>query len=197
MEILLTSAERATKTIPEEADVAAADSRLLHLWETKARMQERLRSRRGNRGLRRRIAQISREQGIESHADRITRQQWQDTCDGFDGQPNVPKTWNILRHLLDPEGSKTTQRNKMCEIIRRHEGGEDDLVEEIRKRYIGDNLPRQPTEYKGAKNDALDADITEVEVFETLRGLKTKSAPGPYPSPIRCCVTSATRPLRA
>ncbi|KAG0413670.1 hypothetical protein HPB47_009191 [Ixodes persulcatus] len=171
-----TTEKRAIKTIPKEADVAAADSRLLHLWETKARMQERLRSRRGSLGPRQRIAQTNRE--IESHADRITRQQWQHMCDGFDGELNVPKTWNILRHLLDLEGSKTVQRNKMCEIICWHEGAEDDFVKDIRKRYIGDNLPRQPTEYNGAENDALNAGITEVEVFESLRGLKTKSAPG-------------------
>ena len=36
MECLLATAERTTKVIPEEADVAAADSRLLHLWEAKA-----------------------------------------------------------------------------------------------------------------------------------------------------------------
>ncbi|KAG0422028.1 hypothetical protein HPB47_002120 [Ixodes persulcatus] len=177
MECLLATAERTTKVIPEEADVAAADSRLLHLWEAKASLQERQRTQRINRSLRRRIAQLSRT--IETYADQVTRQQWQDTCDGFDGQPNVPKTWNILRYLLDPDGCKTAQRSKMCEIIRSHKGDEDDLVEKIRKRYIGDNPPRTPTTYGGADNEVLDADISEFEVAETLRDLKTKSAPGP------------------
>ncbi|KAG0424050.1 hypothetical protein HPB47_000195 [Ixodes persulcatus] len=177
MECLLATAERTTKVIPEEADVAAADSRLLDLWEAKASLQERQRTQRNNRSLRRRIAQLNRT--IETYADQVTRQQWQDTCDGFDGQPNVPKTWNILRHLLDPDGCKTAQRSKMCEIIRSHKGDEDDLVEEIRKRYIGDNPPRTPTTYGGADNEVLDADISEFEVAETLRDLKTKSAPGP------------------
>ncbi|KAG0433116.1 hypothetical protein HPB47_020203, partial [Ixodes persulcatus] len=169
--------DRTTKVIPEEADVAAADSRLLHLWKAKASLHERQRTQRNNRSLRRRIAQLSRT--IETYADQVTRQQWQDTCDGFDGQPNVPKTWNILRHLLDPDGCKTAQRSKMCEMIRSHKGDEDDLVEEIRKRYIGDNPPRTPTTYGGADNEVLDADISEFEVAETLRDLKTKSAPGP------------------
>ncbi|KAG0424356.1 hypothetical protein HPB47_028435 [Ixodes persulcatus] len=145
MECLLATAERTTKVIPEEADVAAADSRLLHLWEAKASLQERQRTQRNNRSLRRRIAQLSRT--IETYADQVTRQQWQDTCDGFGGQPNVRKTWNILLHLLDMDGCKTAQRSKMCEIIRSHKGDEDDVVEEIRKRYIGDNPPRTPTTY--------------------------------------------------
>ncbi|KAG0410314.1 hypothetical protein HPB47_012579 [Ixodes persulcatus] len=158
MECLLTTAERTTKVIPKKADVAAADSRLLHLWEAKASLQDRT---------------------IETYADQVTRQQWQDSCDGFDGQPNVPKTWNIQLHLLNPDGCKTAQRSKMCEMIQSHKGDEGDLLEEIRKRYIGDNPPRTPTTYGGADNEVLDADISEFEVAETLRDLKTNSAPGP------------------
>ncbi|KAG0429210.1 hypothetical protein HPB47_023854, partial [Ixodes persulcatus] len=109
-ESLRAVAERATKVVPEKANVAVADSRLLHLWEAKAKLEQRLRTQKGNRSLRRRRAQLSRT--IEAHANQVTSQQWQDTCDGFDGQPNVPRTWNILRHLFDPEGNKTAQRNK-------------------------------------------------------------------------------------
>ncbi|KAG0424684.1 hypothetical protein HPB47_028093 [Ixodes persulcatus] len=136
MEGLKACAERATKVILEGANLEAVDSRLLHLWEAKSSMQKRLRNQKGNRNLRRRIAKLSTE--IETRADKVTNQQWQDTCYGFDSQPNVPSSWNVLRHLLDPEGSKTAQRNKMSEIIRRHKGSADDLFEEIRRRYIGD-----------------------------------------------------------
>ncbi|KAM7308029.1 hypothetical protein ISCGN_011664 [Ixodes scapularis] len=70
-------------------------------------------------------------------------------------------------------------RNKLCEIIRRHEGGEADLVEDVRKRYIGDYPRRQLTTYRGEPNALLDEEITEYEVADVIRGLKTKSAPGP------------------
>ncbi|KAG0444368.1 hypothetical protein HPB47_013870 [Ixodes persulcatus] len=136
---------KATEVILEEAKVEAADSRLSHLWEANSRMQKRLGTQKRKRHLRRRIAKLSRE--IETHTDNVTNQRLQGTLDGFDSQPNVPRTWNILRHLLGPEGSKTAQRKKLSEFIGRHEVGADDLVEEIRRRCIGDSPPRIPTWY--------------------------------------------------
>ncbi|KAM7306314.1 hypothetical protein ISCGN_010045 [Ixodes scapularis] len=61
----------------------------------------------------------------------------------------------------------------------RHEGGEADLEENVRKRYIGNYPRRQLTTYRGEANALLDEDITEYEVADVIRGLKTKSAPGP------------------
>ncbi|KAG0420833.1 hypothetical protein HPB47_003257 [Ixodes persulcatus] len=66
----------------------------------------------------------------------------------------------------------------MCKIIRNHNDEKNGLVEEFRKRYIGDNPPGKPTNYGGVDNEVLDADISEFEVAETQRGLKTKCAPG-------------------
>lgn len=139
-EELRVCSEHATKTLPEEANMLTADSKLLHMWEAKSSMQRRLRIQRHNRNLRRKIAKLSKEN--EAHASKITRQQWQDSCDGFDHQLGAPKTWNIFRHLLDPDGTKTAQKNKISEILRRHEGSEDDLMKEIRKRYLRDSPPR-------------------------------------------------------
>ncbi|KAG0409934.1 hypothetical protein HPB47_012940 [Ixodes persulcatus] len=177
-EELRACAESATKTVPEEANMLTAGSKLLHMWEAKSSMQRRLRIQRHNRNLRRKIAKLSKE--IDAHANKIRRQQWQDSCDGLDHQLGAPKTWNILRHLLDPDGTKTAQKNKMSEILRRHEGTEDDLMKEIRKRYLGDSPPRDSTEYDGERNAALDVPITEAEVREVLLRLKTKSSPGPH-----------------
>ncbi|KAG0421872.1 hypothetical protein HPB47_002267 [Ixodes persulcatus] len=98
-------AEPATKPVPEEANVLTADSKLVQMWEAKSSMQGSLRIQRHNRNLRRKIAKLSKE--IEAHANKIMRQQWQDSCDGFGRQLGAPKTWNILRHLLDPDGTKT------------------------------------------------------------------------------------------
>ncbi|KAG0416805.1 hypothetical protein HPB47_006119 [Ixodes persulcatus] len=148
-------------------------------------MQRRLRIQRHNRNLRRKIAKLSKE--IEAHANKITRQQWQDSCNGFEHQLGAPKAWTVLRHLLDPDGTKTAQKNKMSEILRRHEGTEDDLMEEIRKskKYIGDSPLRAPTEYDGERNAALDVPITEAEVREVLLKL------------LKCCAIWGTESLPA
>ncbi|KAG0428880.1 hypothetical protein HPB47_024152 [Ixodes persulcatus] len=107
--------EHVTKTVPDEENVLTADSKLLRMWEAKASRQRRLRIQRHSRNLRRKIAKLTKE--TEAHANKITRQQWQDSCDGFVHQLGAPKTWNILRHLLDPDGTKTAQKNKMSEIL--------------------------------------------------------------------------------
>lgn len=172
-----TTAGHATEVIPEDGGFDAADSRLLHLWEAKTQLETRLLTQKKNRSLRRRIAQLSRT--IEAHAEHVCQQQWQDLCDSFDGQPNVPKTWNIIRHLLDPEGNKAAQHNRMCEIVRRSGISEEDLIDQVRQRYLGDTLPRSPTIYAGSPNEVLDADFTTFEVIAAIRDLKTKSAPGP------------------
>ncbi|KAG0419271.1 hypothetical protein HPB47_004234 [Ixodes persulcatus] len=171
-----TTADYASKVIPEDGGFDAADSRLIHLWEAKTHLETRLLTQK-NRLLRRRIAQLSRT--IEKHAEHICQQQWQDLCDSFGGQPNVPKTWNIIRHLLDPEGNKAAQHNRMCEIVRRSGKSEEDPIDLVRQRYLGDTKSRSPTIYAGSPNEVLDADFTTFEVTAAVRDLKTKSAPGP------------------
>lgn len=176
-ECVKAAAKRATKIIPEEANLTTADSRLLHLWEAKHQLELRLHTQRKNRSLRRRIAQLSRT--IEAHANQVTLQQWQDTCDSFDRQPNVPKTWSIIRHLLDPEGNKAAQNNRMSEIVRRNGKDGKDLVDQVRKTYLGNYPRRTPSSYGGAENELLDEDLCTHEVMEAIRNLKVKSAPGP------------------
>ncbi|KAG0436642.1 hypothetical protein HPB47_017845 [Ixodes persulcatus] len=51
-EELRACAESATKTVPEEANMLTAGSKVLHMWEAKSSMQRRLRIQRHNRNLR-------------------------------------------------------------------------------------------------------------------------------------------------
>ncbi|KAG0414931.1 hypothetical protein HPB47_007902, partial [Ixodes persulcatus] len=106
--------KQATKEIPEEAGLEAADSKLLHLWEARNSLQEKWRRQRLNRNLRRKIARLDRD--IEDHANRLARQQWESTCSSMEGQLGLRKTWNLLRCLLDPDSSKTLQRQNLNKI---------------------------------------------------------------------------------
>ncbi|XP_042150155.1 uncharacterized protein LOC121838145 [Ixodes scapularis] len=135
----------ATRNIPEEANLTAADSRLLHLWEMKTNLEARLRRKKGNRRLRKRIATLYKT--IESHATYLTTKQWEDTCNEFEGAPNTPKTWNILRHLLDPGQSRTTVRNQMECILNSFKGDGNELVQEVQNKYIGRAPPTPAMEY--------------------------------------------------
>ncbi|KAG0415320.1 hypothetical protein HPB47_007506 [Ixodes persulcatus] len=133
----------ATRNIPEKANLTAADSRLLHLWEMKTNLQARLRRQKGNRA------------------------------------PNTPKTWNILRHLLDPGQSRTTVRNQMECILNSFKGDGKELVQAAQNKYIGRAPPTPPMEYTGQPNPTLDEEFRPFEVMAAIRELKTRTAPGP------------------
>ncbi|KAG0433534.1 hypothetical protein HPB47_019839 [Ixodes persulcatus] len=59
-EELRACAESATKTVPEEANMLTADSKLLHMWEAKSSMQRRLRIQRHNR----QVKTLKEEEGV-------------------------------------------------------------------------------------------------------------------------------------
>lgn len=120
VENLKADASTNTHTIPEEANLEQADSRLLHLWEAKASLRKRLEKNKGSRALRRKISQIQNE--IENHAAIVTAQQWYSLCTQMDGSMNAARTWNILRHLLDDTKSKTFQKQELAKLLHQYEG---------------------------------------------------------------------------
>ncbi|XP_077539808.1 uncharacterized protein LOC144152414 [Haemaphysalis longicornis] len=176
VEQLHTHARKATKTIPEEAELQEADTKLLHMWEAKQSLQRRLSKQKLNRNLRRRIAYLNRE--IEEYANELTRQNWYSTCNRMDSEMGLGKTWNILRYLIDSQECKTTQRHNLSKIIHDYPRSDKDLLEEIKNRYIGSNPKENLKPYEGTPNPELDRPITTAEVWEAIQDLRTKSAPG-------------------
>lgn len=56
----------------------------------------------------------------------------------MDCEIGLRKTWNILRCLIDPENSKTTQRNNISILLHKFQGTNTELLKAIQDRYIGD-----------------------------------------------------------
>lgn len=166
-----------TKTIPEEAGLEQTDARLLHMWEAKEGLQRRLAKQKYNRSLRRRLARLNKE--IEDYANHLAQQTWHNRCDEMDRQMGLAKTWNTLRYLIDPQMSKTTQKQNLSKIIHKFEGSDEELVREIRNRYVGNDPRVKLKDYEGPSNPKLDEPITLTEVRGAIQALRTKSAPGP------------------
>lgn len=179
IEQLQEDARVATKTIPQEADLQQADARLLHMWEAKNSLHKRLGSQKHNRTLRKKIAMINKQ--IEEHANQLSRQNWHDMCNRMDSQMSLAKTWNIFRHLINPEGGKTAQGENLKKIIHLYEGTEEDLIKDIQQKYFGgtNQLKSHNGKYEGTPNPTLDKPISESEVRAAIQELKPKSAPGP------------------
>lgn len=169
--------KQATITIPEEANIQAADAKLLHMWEAKASLERRLKQQKLNRSLRKRISILNKQ--IEDYAHQLTRQNWHSACDGMEAQMGMAKTWRILRCLLDPESSKTMQGHNLSKIIHNYPGSDTDLINELKNLYIGNHSKMPLPAYTGDPNPIIDEPITEAEVREAIHGLRTHSAPGP------------------
>lgn len=62
---------------------------------------------------------------------------------------NLPQTWNILRHLIDPETSKTQARVKMAKVRHACEEQDDDIfMKKLVETYIGDTEIRELPDYQ-------------------------------------------------
>ncbi|KAG0436780.1 hypothetical protein HPB47_017760 [Ixodes persulcatus] len=166
-----------TKTLEGEDAPEIADSRLLHMWEAKQSMERRLRTQKWNRTLRRRLARHNKE--IEDYSFKLCEQNWGNKCDQMEGEMNLARTWGMLRHLLDPENSKTQSGIRLAKARQAFDGGDDDFMQKLIENYVGETHQTPLPDYDGAHNEALDAPITEAEVRAELVRLRTKSAPGP------------------
>lgn len=171
--------ETATREVPPEAQLEVVDSKLLHMWEAKRSLQDRWKRQRHNRTLRRRIARLSRD--MEEHALQVCKTQWEEICNGMENQLGRAKTWHLLRHLLDPEETKTSHAHKLNKLLHDYKGTHADFLDDVRSRYFQSRSPLAHSAYawEGEGNAELDEDFSVAEVRAVLHRLNTKSAPGP------------------
>lgn len=116
---------------------------------------------------------------IESHAAHLAQNQWGQLCDQMKGHLSMKRTWSILRHLLDPERSKTSQINRLTAIAHNFPGTNQQLIDAAKSLYIPKGEKLDLPLYQGTANPELDADITEAEVRAALLHIRPGSAPGP------------------
>ncbi|XP_040077636.1 uncharacterized protein LOC120849474 [Ixodes scapularis] len=122
-----------TKTLEGEDAPEIADSRLLQTWEAKQSMERRLRTQKWNRTLRRRLARHNKE--IEDYSFKLCEQNWGNKCDQMEGEMNLARTWGMLRHLLDPENSKTQSGIRLAKARQAFDGGDDDFMQKLIENY--------------------------------------------------------------
>lgn len=130
------AAQAATTEVELDDSTPQADSRLAHLLVAKKSLQNRWKRQRHNRKLRKRIAILNRE--LEKHCAVLCRQQWHAVCQEADGQMHKSRTWHLLRHLLDENKAKGTQRHGLTRTLHRaqQELGEPEVCRRLNSRYL-------------------------------------------------------------
>lgn len=91
---------------------------------------------------------------------------------------STPKTWKLLRYLIDLAKSKTTSLHTMGKVIHQHAEETRHFLTTLKIRY----LPTHPTEplppYSGSPNPLLDEAIHLHEVTDALAKIRRNTAPG-------------------
>lgn len=174
---IISDARLVSTRLDSEIPSDVVDSRLQHMWEAFKSIQRRWRKNKHNRKLRLKLAELT--EAIQNHAAQLARDQWGQICDQMRGNLSMKRTWSLLRHLLDPERSKTTQINRLSAIVHNFQGTNQQLLNKIRSLYIPVGDRQVLPSYSGAANAELDAEITEAEVRAALLHIRPGSAAGP------------------
>lgn len=162
-------------TLSEEKP--AFDPHLLHLCQARRSMLRRWRRQKLNRRLKIRIAKITEE--AAKYAAELMRQNWNELCNKLQGTLGSAKTWALLRNFLDPTKSRSATQNTIKKIMHQHPGTNQDILDALRDKYIGQQQPSdKPEEYRGDPNEDLDRPITLSEVKQAVQALTNNTTPG-------------------
>ncbi|XP_037505344.1 uncharacterized protein LOC119381643 [Rhipicephalus sanguineus] len=170
-----------TKEITTDLPVGKMDSRLAHLLEAKQSLLTRWKGQRLNRRLRKKIAEVNRS--IEEHCKVLSKQQWDEVCNSVDGQMRRGGPWNLLKHLLNENNTKSNQRCTLTRILHAARQGSSDnqVLAELVGKYlpIASGPPPSAPDYAGGANPELDAEFGIEEIRQAMHDLNGRSAPGP------------------
>lgn len=178
-EALLQRLKQHTKEIQLTQDYPAVDPHLQHLWDARNSLLKRWKTRRTNRALRKRIAQLTTE--AIKYASHLSRQNWTQFCDKLQGTLGTRKTWHLLRTLMGTQASKTANAHQLRRLIHSYPGTEEGLLDDLQIKFA-----RHPTDvakplptYTGLPNSNLDAPFTLAELEAVLYKLTRNTTPGP------------------
>ena len=114
----------ATKCITATTETPDVDRHLLHLWDAHRGLTRRWRRQKHNRKLLLRISQLAIE--ANDYANTLTSNNWHNFWDRLNGTLSTPRTWRILRALINPTQTKTHTANTIRTILRK--SGLDDAT---------------------------------------------------------------------
>lgn len=115
-----------TKTISMTYQVPHVDTKLLHIWKARHSLSIRWKRQRHNRRLKKRRAQLSKQ--AAEYAAHLCREIWLTLCDGLQGRLlSTRKTWQLLRHLIDPLKNKGETSKSLALTMHLYPGTTDEL----------------------------------------------------------------------
>ncbi|KAG0430469.1 hypothetical protein HPB47_022671 [Ixodes persulcatus] len=136
------------ETINLTTETPEVDRHLLQLWEARHGLIKRWKCQKLNRKLKKQIAAITVE-ALE-YATQLARSNWNKKCTDLQGKLGTKDAWQFLRHLLDPSKSKRNTSQSFQKIVRDFPGTNQDLLEQLKLRYIGLSPDEEYHDYEGS-----------------------------------------------
>ncbi|KAH7938192.1 hypothetical protein HPB49_021493 [Dermacentor silvarum] len=143
----------ATEEIEVDENQERVDRHMINLWRKKHELNLRLEQERGDRNLRRQLAALNKE--IEEYALTLTKQNWSS---------------------IYPDKSKLEARQQLQKLVYKYEGTTDELIAEVRDRYLSCVGSGSLPEYSGLGNPDLDSPITDFR--RSCTHISRRTAPG-------------------
>ncbi|XP_065289502.1 uncharacterized protein [Dermacentor albipictus] len=165
-----------TRTLDTTPDTPTLDTHLAHLWEAHHSILERWKGQKLNRTLKKRLAALQTK--ITEHSEELCRSNWGQICDSMAGNLSSKRSWQLLRHLIDPTQSKTATQQHVTRLIHKTNLSPDALIDVLRNTHTTPGISNPLPPYAGTPNANLDAEITEAEVRAALLTLRSNSTPG-------------------
>lgn len=168
-----------TKEISLTEAIPGVDTHLLGLWEKRKGIVKRWKKQKHNRKLRLRISVLNKQ--TEEYATQLAQQNWDQKCDSLQGTLGLAQTWRLLHHLVSPAQTKSEGCKTTLKIVHSYKGTDEDLLKQIKKKYIGEPVPPQDEarciRYTGRANEKLDREFEEAEMIAAVQDAKN-TTPG-------------------
>lgn len=165
-----------TQKIDTTVQTPYVDSKLAHIWEARHALTKRWKRQRHNRKLRKRIQELNRQ--AAEHAAQLCKENWMKLCDGLQGTLSTRKTWNLLRHLIDPLNTKSGSNRNLTRTMNNYQGDSKRLMEDLKNRYLKTEKGTPTSPYTGLDNPDLDQPFTDQELMAAIDESNQASAPG-------------------
>lgn len=175
IEDLLRAVQTHTQTVTTTYQTPSVDVKLLHLWEARRSLSRTWERQRHNRELHNRIAVLTQQAAVYA----LSKENLLQLYYSLQGTLTSRKTWNILRHLIDPLKSKGESNRNMARTLHAYLGTSDKLIQDLTAKYLQTEILSPPPPYSGTPNADLERDIQLFELEAALAECKKTSAPGP------------------
>ncbi|KAH8028427.1 hypothetical protein HPB51_016594 [Rhipicephalus microplus] len=131
---LTANLDATTQSITTTLILPAVDFHPLYVWDARRGLTKRWKRQHLSRKLKLWVTRVERQ--AQEYVQTLTRNNWRGYCNRMADALSTAKTWNILRALTDPLGTKTQTQKWFDVLAHLFRNSTDRLLHELKADYI-------------------------------------------------------------